>query len=564
MSLAYKLWKIGSVLAEEDIKSSIIDHNVNNSDNSDFLYFNIDFIVKNGAVLSIQTNENAISKDKMFFAKKIGGSGTGIYYLYPNLNLQKSVLADKISLLINTLTHSIIKYSNPVNSELCRILTETIKHFDKHIERAKIEADIELYQKENNEKKIVKKNEDHGKLLSTLSENEWNEDLLSVSKVLISKGKDDYWLWLTVNGKAFWELMPEVWENWYKCPVIKNNNAKEGYDIFTNKLTEIGYRPEIKVFSYDNYHDSLHFRINENLSLSLDSARNIKFAWLYILEHLVFYYKNLQYIIIPNLLSDNKEAYRTILGRLKRAKEESSKKVSRLKILANEENKLEKELKKIDEKLKKEKTEESLLKQNLLQQQVTSVEEKIKDTDKGIISEFNEQINQIGDLRDSITIDYLFTEINRTNLSFSIKGSIEDVIPSHIRNVVKTMGSNKVDDLIKLGKRSKNYTLLQDFFHRDELYLVLNKSAKNNSNKILKERLYLARLLLTDETIKLDDLLRRFEINREYNYEMKKRVLNDGVREWIAFTDKFSGDENRIRKLFENLNKIKGTLHYRQ
>ena len=46
MSLAYKLWKIGNVLAEEDIKSSIIDHNVNNSDNPDFLYFNIDFIVK--------------------------------------------------------------------------------------------------------------------------------------------------------------------------------------------------------------------------------------------------------------------------------------------------------------------------------------------------------------------------------------------------------------------------------------------------------------------------------------------------------------------------------------
>ena len=133
---------------------------------------------------------------------------------------------------------------------------------------------------------------------------------------------------------------------------------------------------------------------------------------------------------------------------------------------------------------------------------------------------------------------------------------MEDVIPSHIRNVVKTMKNNKIDDLIKLGQRNKDYTLLQDFFHRDELCLVLNKSAKHNKNKILSERLYLARLLLTDVNIKLDDLLRRFEINREYNYEMKKRV-KDGVKVWIAFTDKFSGNENSIRKLFENLNKIK-------
>ncbi|HET54421.1 MAG TPA: hypothetical protein ENN33_04310, partial [Ignavibacteria bacterium] len=508
MSLAYKLWKIGSVLTEEDIRSSIED---TAEHDSDFLYFNIDFIVEDNKVKDIRTNENAISKDKMFFTKKIGGSGPGIYYLYPNLNLKKSILSDKVSLLVNTLHQTIIKYSHPETSELCSVLKEAIKHFDKHIERAETEAEIESYQKENNENKLVKRKADHEKLLSVLNKNEWNDALLRVSTILVSKEKGDYWFWFSVNGKTFWELMPEVWENWYKCPLIKNDTAKEGYDIFTNKLTEIGYRPEIKVFSYDNYHDSLNFRINENLAISLDSARYIKFAWLYILEHLVFYYKGLEYVIIPNLLSDNRDAYSIILKRLRLANENSSNKITALKTLTKEEEKLEKELKEIDKKMKKEQDVELLLKHSELQKKISAVEEKIIDTDLGIISEFNEQIDQIGELKDSITVDYLFTEINRTNLSFSIKGSMEDVIPSHIRSVVKAMKNNKIDDLIKLGKRNKNFTLLQDFFHRDELYLILNKSAKNNRNKILSERLHLAHLLLTDEIIKIDDLLKRFE-----------------------------------------------------
>ncbi|MGA1871095.1 MAG: hypothetical protein ACMUJM_21385 [bacterium] len=556
MSLAYKLWKIGSVLTKEDIKSSIEDKGEHNSD---FLYFNIDFIVEDNKIKDIKTNENAISKDKMFFTKKIGGSGPGIYYLYPNLNLKKSILSDKVSLLVNTLSQTIKKYSRPEISELCSILIEAIKHFDEHIERAKIKAEIELYQKENNINKLIRKKADYEKLLSVLNKNEWNDALLRVSTILISKEKGDYWFWFSVNGNTFWELMPEVWENWYKCPVIKNDNAKEGYDIFTNKLTEIGYRPEIKVFSYDNYHDSLNFRINENLALSLESARYIKFAWLYILEHLIFYYKSkmFQYIIIPNILSDNQDVYSIILKRLKIAKKNSSKKVTILKSLSKEEEKLEKELKEIEKKMKMVKTEDLLLKHSKLEKEIINVEKKIVDTDLGIISEFNEQIDQIGDLKDSITVDYIFTEINRTNLSFTIKASMEDIIPSHIRRVVTAMKENKIDELIKLGKRNTDFTLLQDFFHRNELYLRLNKSTENNINKILGERLYIARLLLADEIIQLDDLLRRFEINREYNYEMKKRVLNDDVKEWIAFTSKFSRDENRIQNFLRNLNKIK-------
>ncbi len=127
-------------------------------------------------------------------------------------------------------------------------------------------------------------------------------------------------------AKPFLKLCPEVWANWYKSPVAPLKEESQGYDVFTNKETIVGYRPEFKIFSYDQYHDSLNYRIRENLPLSLESARNIKFAWSYILEKLVFFYKGLEYIIIPNMLYDDKEAYRKILKRLVRANKGNKKK----------------------------------------------------------------------------------------------------------------------------------------------------------------------------------------------------------------------------------------------
>jgi len=176
-----------------------------------------------------------------------------------------------------------------------------------------------------------------------------------------------------------------------------------------------------------------------------------------------------------------------------------------------------------------------------------------------MIREFDEQLNEVGDIKNSITVDYIFTSINRTNLSFEIKGSIEDVIPSQVRNVVTEMAEpgHIISDLVKLGKRDRNETLLQNFFNREELFFVLNRSQKNNANKILQERLYLARLLLTNTKIKIDQLLQRFETNRLLGYDKKKRLTKDGIYEWIEFSKSFTTNEDNIYSFLKRVGKIK-------
>ena len=350
--------------------------------------------------------------------------------------------------------------------------------------------------------------------------------------------------------------MPEVWDNWYKKPAVATDNKKLGYDAFTNKETEVGFKPEIKIFSYDQYHKNMKYRLNENLPLSLESARNIKLAWMYILNKLVFYYKGLEYIIIPNLISDDADLYKTVLNRLRRANKKLGAKKSKLEALNAQEKGLEKDIDKLKKKEKSNKANNENL--NKLVQQSEKTLSKIKEIDTGMIREFNEQLDEVGDIKNSITIDYIFTSIDRKNLSFEIKGSIEDVIPSHVRNVVTEMAKHNISDLVKLGKRDRNETLLQDFFNREELFFVKNRSQKNNANKILQERLYLARLLLTNTKIEIDQLLQRFETNRLLGYDKKKRFTKDGISEWIEFSKSFTTNENNIYNFFKRLGKIKG------
>ena len=120
------------------------------------------------------------------------------------------------------------------------------------------------------------------------------------------------------------------------------------------------------------------------------------------------------------------------------------------------------------------------------------------------------------------------------------------------------MANHNISDLVKLGKRDRNETLLQDFFNREELSFVINKSRQNNRNKILQERLYLARLLLTDTKIDIDQLLQRFETNRLLGYDKKKRLTKDGICEWIEFSNSFIRNEDNIYNFLKKLGKIKG------
>ena len=577
MSFAYKLWKIGRILTENEIMDSVCDK-AEMTEGEEPQFVNIDFQVLNNEVKDILCSKNSISKEKMFFTKKIGGSGDGIYYLYPNLNIQKENLQKKIIQLVNTLKRSMLVYANEQNRKIAELIFLKFDEIKKYIERAEVELELihlkKQYEELNEssihkedgttaqktdkkikilEKKIVKNNEKCTKLIETRKI--WDHLLLKLCRNLVVFPKGNYWLWFSINGKTFYELMPEVWSNWYENPVSTRDNLKIGYDAFTNKETEVGYKPDVKVFSYDQYHQSMEYRLNENLPLSFESARNIKFAWMYILNKLVFYYKGLEYVLIPNLISDDADLFKTVVNRFRRANKNSGKKRSILEQLNAQEKKLEKDIDKLKKKKLKPVNNENL---NELVQQREETLSKIKKFDAGMIREFDEQINEVGDIKNAITIDYIFTSINRTNLSFEIKGSIEDVIPSQVRNVVTEMANHNISDLVKLGKRDRNETLLQDFFNREELFFVRNRSQKNNGNKILQERLYLAKLLLTDTKIEIDQLLQRFETNRLLGYDKKKRLTKDGISEWIEFSNNFTTNENNIYNFFKRLGKIKG------
>ena len=580
MSFAYKLWKIGRTLTEDEILDSICDK-AEIEDVGGLQFINIDFQVLNNEVKDILCSKNSISKEKMFFSKKIGGAGDGIYYLYPNLNIQKESLQKKIIQLVNTLKSSMLVYANEQNRKIAELIFLKFDEIKKYIERAEVELELIHLKKQyeelnesliheedgatakkteekikNFEKKIAKNSEKCTKLIE--KRKIWDRLLLKLCRNLVVFPKGNYWLWLSINGKTFYELMPEVWNKWYKEPAVANDNKKTGYDVFTNEETEVGYKPDIKVFSYDQYHKSMEYRLNENLPLSLESARNIKFAWMYILNNLVFYYKSLEYVIIPNLISDDADLYKTVLNRFRRANKKLGAKKSKLETLNAQEKGLEKDIDKLKKKEKLNKSNNEDL--NKLVQQSEETLSKIKQLDTGMIREFDEQLNEVGDIKNSITIDYIFTSINRTNLSFEIKGSIEDVIPSQVRNVVTEMAKpgHIISDLVKLGKRDRSETLLQDFFNREELSFVLNRSQKNNGNKILQERLYLAKLLLTDTKIEIDQLLQRFETNRLLGYDKKKRLTKDGISEWIEFSKSFTTNENNIYNFFKRLGKIKG------
>lgn len=544
MSLAYKLWKIGDALEEDDIRRSIIDK----SNISDPNYFNIDFILENGKIVQLTTSEESVENDKFFFTKKMGGSGRAIYYLYPNLKLQKSDLSEKISLLINTTVFLFAsKYSCDANKKLCSRISQYLQDFNKYIDKVKLEIGKESL-KPSEKKKLEESIKDI---------TNWDPKLINLAELLLKKEKGNYIFWFSINGETFYKRMPEVWKNWFDNPAIESNEAKEGIDFFTNEYTRVGYRPEIKVFSYDNYHESLKRRVIDNLSLSMKSARNIKFAWMYILDNLVFSYKWLEYVLIPNMMKDDRDSLIKIIKRLSQANINSKGTQVRLNALAKKEKKIQGDIDKIEKKIKKVKEEKAEAKLSDLGKQYVEVKKEMEELNVGWIRKVNNDIDEIGDLKNTITIDFLFTEINRTNLSFSIKSSIEDVIPSRVNELVKAMNHYSVDDNVKLGRQDRRKSiLLQDFFNRDFLFFLTNRTAENNKNSILKEQTYLARLMLTDEKIKISDLLKRFEFNREYNYERKKRITKEGRKEWIDYSSTFVNAEEKLISFLRSINKI--------
>jgi CRISPR-associated protein Csh1 len=572
MSFAYKLWKIGRALTDEEIWDSMIDSSEDDV-GEDRQYINIDFTVVDGNVTRIDLKKDAVERGKMFFTKKIGGTSNS-YYLYPNLSIRNSLPKDKIQLLVNTLEYGMARFATDENRRTIESVLALVKDIKTYFERAEIEAELadlrNTYEKQNitsddnlidekdlkkTEQAIEKKEKNLEK--KTGERTDWNADLINISTAILPYLKADYWIWFSVNGKSFFDAMPEIKDNWFQCPVDAHTIVR-GYDVFTNRECNIGYLPEVKVFSYDQYHDNLKRRLAVNLPLSLESARHIKFAWQFILKHLVFYYNRLEYVVIPNLLSDDVKAYRTVLKRFSMANKKSQDKRSTLEKLNAQEKKLRSDMEKLEKKKKTSAGKETDI-HDLKQKHRDTITE-IGQLETGMIREFGEQIEDVGDLQHAITIDYFFTDINRTNLSFEIKGSLENIIPSRIQEVVAEMNKkdSAINDLVKLGQRNHTETYLQDYFNRDELSIILNRSWDNNKNRVLKERLYLAKLLLTDTKIDADSLMERFRQNRLYGYDKKKRLTKDGTCEWIDFTERFTKNETIVYNFFNKLKKIKG------
>ena len=238
--------------------------------------------------------------------------------------------------------------------------------------------------------------------------------------------------------------------------------------------------------------------------MSKETATAIKKGWMYAITHLKFYHKGLEYIIIPSMVNFDREVYKRLLAFLKKSHDTES--------LASKEDSFIKRLSK-----------------------------QIEDFDK-------DKINYI-------SLDILFTEVNLTNLSVKIFATLEDVIPSRIKQVVNEMQQQGIKDTLKRQENSQD-TYLRDYFSRDELFAIATKNTAGMKNKIIQEKIYLAKILLGYTQLKYIDLLKRFEHHREYDFEHNKKLEDDGIKEWMHYTHSFIEHENRVIGFLQSINAI--------
>jgi len=457
MSLADKLYNIGQQITKDDIKDIIEVKEFKELDT--YITLQIDFSDK-GTFLY----KKAINNDtRIMFTKKIGGTSNS-YYLYPNFEYQKeSNIYKKFKAVAYTFENSVMLYANEENQKLAQPIWDYVRAY--------------------------------------------GEDVLGLK--LFPKG--NYFLIITINGKTFYELMPEVWDNYYdnfvdahivkKVKKVNTPKLIEQMDFITHKREICGYNPNVKFFTMDNYHDTFKAQIIEKLPMSKETAIAIKKGWMYAITHLKFYHKGLEYIIIPSMVNFDDEVYKSLL-----------------KFLRNSNN-----IKNISSK------EDSF---------VRRLSKQIEGFDKS-----------------GISLDILFTEVNLTNLSVKIFATLEDVIPSRINQVVKEMGKEKISDSIKREDNSKD-VYLRDYFSREELFAISTKNTAGMKNRIIQEKIYLAKILLGYEKIFYTDLLKKFEFDREYNYEHKRRLTDEGIKKWITYSNSYVVNEDKVLKFLESINAI--------
>jgi len=458
MSLAHKLYKIGQLVTNEDIKEIIEVTEFN--DVGSYTTLQIDFHND-----KVTLNQSAIDSRTMF-TKKIGGTSNS-YYLYPNFEYQKeNDLYKKFKAIAYTFENSVIVYANEEHQKLA----EPVWHYIQN----------------------------------------YSEDVLDLK----SFESGNYFLIITINGKTLYELMPEILENYLeefvephitkKIKGIPTPQLHETLDFITLKKSMCGYNPNVKFFTMDNYNDKFKPQIINKLPMSKETATAIKKGWMYAITHLKFYHKGLEYIIIPSMVNFDREVYKRLLAFLKKSHDTES--------LASKEDSFIKRLSK-----------------------------QIEDFDK-------DKINYI-------SLDILFTEVNLTNLSVKIFATLEDVIPSRIKQVVNEMQQQGIKDTLKRQENSQD-TYLRDYFSRDELFAIATKNTAGMKNKIIQEKIYLAKILLGYTQLKYIDLLKRFEHHREYDFEHNKKLEDDGIKEWMHYTHSFIEHENRVIGFLQSINAI--------
>ncbi len=516
MSLANKLYKIGKSITDKKTIESLIRREPDSS--KDYQTVAIDFSLKKG--IMEYSNISNDSCQNSFYSERLGGSSSAIFYLYPNLIVHNEVLINakikgKFSQLIATLENILTyQYANEKNSIFLQFILENIK-----------------------DKKIIDK--------------------------LKNYLKGDYLYLITINNKSLFEVMPEIWDNWFENPAIpyKDLEPKYFYDYISDEESLVGYNTDIGCCTVNNYNDKLKHRIIDNIPLSKESARYIKFGWLYTKKYLLFYFDGMQFMIIPSYAKENAQEFKDIISKLKTANENTNVKRNTLKILANEEadikkiiTKLEKLKKKDEQKIKE--TKEELEEKRKMKSNLTS---KIAD---GLFTNFKDDIKYLEFIQ-GLTVDIIFIELNKNEVK--IFGSLEEILPSKILKIVTKMNEYNINDQITLANKDYTQTYLHDFFHRDELYFYKMNKRKNDPKntsyraKILSERFYLAKLLLGDNKISSRELYKRFEFNAEYDYEHKKRFNDKMIKVWIDNGQRGSKDENNILAFFNDkeINKIK-------
>ena len=198
MGLAHKLHVIGNLISDDDTIAMIKNSNFKDSEH---IVLTIDFKVENLKIVDKpKISRASLDNIKTLFTKKIGGTSNS-YYLYPNFEYQgEKDLYKKFKAISHTLQNSVMVYANDDNKCIATLVFEYIKNYE-------------------------------------------NDEL-----ELKNFKQDDYFLILLVNGKSFYEFMPEVLQNYlneFVRPHIKNSKSepvlKELTDVVTKEKIDKSY-----------------------------------------------------------------------------------------------------------------------------------------------------------------------------------------------------------------------------------------------------------------------------------------------------------------------------------